>query len=461
MIEYAEFLQKKAMSAPLRGMDKIPAISGKLFPHQADTVEFSLKAGRSGSFLDTGMGKTAVELEFGRHIVEHTNKPVLMLAPLAVGLQHQKEAAKFDVDAVYIRDASQVVEPRIYITNYERLHLFMPEDFGGIVLDESSFIKSFAGVTTRRLMEFASGMRWKMAATATPAPNDHMELGQHSQFLDVMRSSEMLARWFIADQSEMGRYRLKRHGIRPFWSWVASWARCVGKPSDLGYSDDGFDLPPLNVHHHVIDSDMTIGAEDGEFFRKVDTSATSIHKEKRITSGIRAEKIAELVRAEPAESWMIWVETDYDADSIMALLPEAVEVRGSMRPEIKEERLIGFSNGDIRILVSKPSIAGFGLNWQHCARTAFVGLSFSYEMFYQAIRRFWRFGQQRPVECHIAMADTEMAIWQTIKRKQEDHEAMKREMFDAMKREVIHKSVKHAYQPTQKATLPSWLGRTA
>lgn len=456
-MDYSEFLQKKVERAPLLGMRKMPELSGHLFPHQADTVEFCLRAGRGAAFLDTGMGKTACELEYGQRVVEHLNRPVLMGAPLAVGKQHVREAERFGVDAKVVRDMSEVKEPRIYITNYERFHLFDRSKFGGLILDESSVIKSFTGKTTALLTEFGSDMQFKLPATATPAPNDHMELGQHCNFLGVMRSSEMLARWFIADQTEMGKYRLKKHGIKPFWSWVASWARCVGKPSDLGYSDDGFNLPPLNIHKHVVSIDPTIGAGEGMLFRIPDTSATSIHKEKRITSMARAEMIAQLVRDEPNEPWMIWVETDYDADSIMSLLPEAVEVRGTMKPEMKEERLDAFTTGAIRILVSKPSIAGFGLNWQHCARTAFVGLSFSYEMFYQAIRRFWRFGQLRPVECHIAMADTETAIWNTIQRKQRDHEKMKSEMFKAMKREVLIKGVKNPYNPTMKANYPAWL----
>lgn len=453
---YEDFLRSKEIRAQLSGMDRVPELSAHLFPHQRATVEFLLKAGRGAAFLDTGMGKTAVELEYGKRIVEHENKPVLMLAPLAVGKQHMREAERFGVEASIARDQSDVTGARIYITNYERLHLFDRHAFGGLILDESSIVKSYAGKTTRALMEFGKEVRWKLPATATPAPNDHMELGQHAQFLGVMDSSEMLARWFIADQSEMGRYRLKRHGIKPFWSWVASWARCVGKPSDLGFSDEGFQLPPLNIHQHVVETDMTAGAE-GMLFRIPDTSATSIHKEKRLTANDRAAKIAELVRAEPNEPWMIWVETDYDADAITALLPEAVEVRGSMKPETKEERLDAFTQGSIRILVSKPSIAGFGLNWQHCARTAFVGLSFSYEMFYQAIRRFWRFGQRRPVECHIAMAETETAIWQTIQRKKADHETMKEEMFEAMRREVLVSQVKRAYNPTQAAKLPAWM----
>lgn len=453
---YEDFLRSKEIRAQLSGMTRVPELSAHLFPHQRATVEFLLKAGRGAAFLDTGMGKTAVELEYGKRVVEHENKPVLMLAPLAVGKQHMHEAERFGVETSIARDQSDVTGARIYITNYERLHLFDRHAFGGLILDESSIVKSYTGKTTRALMEFGHEVRWKLPATATPAPNDHMELGQHAQFLGVMDSSEMLARWFIADQSEMGRYRLKRHGIKPFWSWVASWARCVGKPSDLGFSDDGFQLPPLNIHQHVVETDMTAGAE-GMLFRIPDTSATSIHKEKRLTANDRAAKIAELVRAEPNEPWMIWVETDYDADAITALLPEAVEVRGSMKPETKEERLDAFTQGSIRILVSKPSIAGFGLNWQHCARTAFVGLSFSYEMFYQAIRRFWRFGQRRPVECHIAMAETETAIWQTIQRKKADHETMKEEMFEAMRREVLVSQVKRAYSPTQAARLPAWM----
>lgn len=455
-VTYDDFLRSKSVRAPLAGMNRVPELSGHLFPHQADVVEFLLRAGRGAAFLDTGMGKTAVELEYGRVVVETENRPALMLAPLAVGKQHLREAERFDVEASIAREQSDVKGARIYITNYERLHLFDRHAFAAVILDESSIVKSYTGKTTRALMDFGADMRWKLPATATPAPNDHMELGQHSQFLGTMASSEMLARWFIADQTEMGRYRLKRHGIKPFWSWVASWARCVGKPSDLGHSDEGFQLPPLNVHQHIVQTDMTAGAE-GMLFRIPDVSATAIHTEKRLTANDRAQRIAELVRAEPNEPWMIWVETDYDADAIMALLPEAIEVRGSMKPEVKEERLDGFTRGDIRILVSKPSIAGFGLNWQHCARTAFVGLSFSYEMFYQAIRRFWRFGQQRPVECHIAMAETETVIWNTIQRKKADHEAMKAEMFEAMRREVLVKTVKNDYQPTQAARLPSWL----
>lgn len=455
-MDYQQFLQSKKDRVLPSGMNKTPELSSHLFPHQADSVDFLLKCGRGGAFLDTGLGKTNVELEWASKVVEHTNKPLLYLAPLAVGKQHNREAEKFGYETYLAESSADIKGAGIYITNYEKLHKFDASQFDAIVLDESSIIKSFAGVTTRKLMTFAESMRWRLAATATPAPNDHMELGQHSQFLGAMPSNEMLARWFIADQSEMGRYRLKKAGVEAFWSWVASWARCVGKPSDLGYDDTGYDLPPLNEILHMVETDITKDAGDA-LFRMPDTSATAIHKEKRLTSIDRAAKIAEIVKSTPGEPHMIWVETDYDADSIMQLLPDAVEVRGNMKPEMKEERLDAFSTGGIQTLVSKPKIAGMGLNWQHCNNTSFVGLSFSYEMYYQAIRRFHRFGQKKQVNVNIALADTEQAIWATIKRKQSDHELMKSAMFAAMRREVVGASTKHMYKPTMKSTIPSFL----
>ena len=454
--EYLDYLATKHVAATMRGLDQLPELNSAMFPHQRDTVEFMLSAGRGAPLLDTGLGKSLVELEYGRVIAEHTGKPVLMLAPLAVGPQHVKEAKRFGIDECRHVRTPDEVGGGINITNYERLHLFSPELFGGIVLDESSILKSFTGKTTASLMAFASPIHFRLAATATPAPNDYMELGQHAQFLGTMNSNEMLARWFTADQSEMGRYRLKKHGIKPFWSWVASWARMAGRPSDLGHSDDGFILPPLNTHIHEVRVNIAEDT-DGQLFRSPNTSATEIHKEKRRTADNRAAAIAEIVNADSGEQWVVWVETDYEADAVMPLIPGAVEVRGSMSPEIKEQRLVDFGEGRIRVIVTKPRIAGFGLNWQQCARTAFVGLSFSYEQYYQAIRRFWRFGQKRQVEVHIAMAETEGVIWHTIKRKAADHENMKRQMFDAMRRESVESQVKRPYQPTQRATMPAFL----
>jgi hypothetical protein len=441
-----------------------PQLNSAMFPHQRHATEFALRQGRSALFLDTGLGKSLCALDWGRIVAEHNAKPVLMLAPLGVVGQHVREAAKFGIEAKAVREQSEV-SAGVNIANYERLHLFDAGAFGGLILDESSIIKSFSGIVTRRLMEFGSHIPFRLCCTATPAPNDHMELGQHSQFLGAMSSSDMLSRWFIADQRNMGRYRLKRAAVSSFWSWVASWSRCIEKPSDLGFSDEGFALPPLELRRHVVRADWTQDAgEDGNqarLFRLPDNSATAIHREKRLTNAARAQVVTELVRAEPDEPWLIWCDTDYEADELAASLSEAVEVRGSMSAEIKEDRLLGFAEGRYRVLITKASIAGFGLNYQHCARMAFAGLSFSYEAFYQAVRRCWRFGQSRPVHAHIACADTEEAIWQTINRKSGDHEGMKAAMREAMARAVEHRTVKVNYEPAKPARLPDFLSEAA
>lgn len=453
--DYLEFINRKAVIAPVRGIECAFEINASAFPYQRDVIEFLVRTGCGGAFLDTGLGKTLISLEYARIVHEHTNKPVLMLAPLAVNQQHVREAKKWGIQATAIRTPDQLTKG-INIANYERLDLFRPEQFAGVVLDESSIIKGFNGATTRKLMAFAESLPFRLCATATPAPNDHMEMGQHSQFLGVMASHEMLSRWFITDPSEMGKYRLKKHGVKPFWSWVASWARCMSKPSDMGYSDEGFDLPDLIEHKHFVDSDITRGAADDALFRVPETSATSIHREKRISAPARAKRIADVIAGDPDEPWIIWAETNYETEELRKAIPQSFEVRGDMKPEMKEDLLLRFSDHG-GILITKPSIAGFGLNWQHCARVAFVGLSFSFEQYYQAIRRCWRFGQKRPVQVHVAMSDTEYVIWQAVSRKADDHASMKDEMSDAMARAIDIRSVKHAYSPELKTRIPSWI----
>lgn len=454
-MSYAELLARRAAVAPMRGLDQLPDLHPGMFHYQRDVTEYLLGCGRGAAFLDTGLGKSLVSLEWGRVIAEHTGKPVLMLAPLAVAPQHVREAHKFGLEARVARDQSEV-GPGVNVTNYGKIDHFDAAAFGGVVLDESSIIKNFTGSTSRKLIGMFAETPYRLACTATPAPNDHMELGQHSQFLGAMASNEMLSRWFIADQMNMGKYRLKGHAVKPFWNWVASWARCISKPSDLGYSDEGFTLPKLDIQRHIIRSDVSIDAGD-MLFRIPEMSATSIHQEKRLTADDRAQAIADIVNADKGEPWVVWCDTDYEADALTARIPDAVEVRGSMTDTTKEDRLVGFSEGRIRVIISKPSIAGFGLNWQHCARVAFVGLSFSYESFYQAVRRCWRFGQTREVQCHIAMADTERNIWDVVTRKSGDHEAMKTEMYAAMKRAHEIREIKIDYQPTQPVRLPAWM----
>lgn len=427
--------------------------------HQRHMVEFACDLGSAACFYDTGLGKTLIELAFADQVRRHTDKPVMILAPLAVGRQTAREAAKFGIDgAAYVSTPDEVKPGMIAVTNYERMKLFKPGDFGGVVIDESSIMKSFTGATTRALMQAWRNHPYRLAATATPAPNDHMELGQHSQFLGIMPSNEMLSRWFIADQTSMGKYRLKGHAVSPFWRWMASWARAATRPSDVGaYSDDGYDLPPFTMTRHTVRTDLLEGAGD-TLFRIPDMSATSMHREKRMTVDGRAQAIADLVAAEPGESWIVWCDTDYEADALKKAIPDAIEVRGSDKPEVKEERLLAFTDGRARVLITKPKIAGYGLNWQHCARVAFVGLSYSYEAFYQAIRRCWRFGQTRQVQVHVAMAETERTIWDTIVRKRDDHHEMSRRMVSAMRQAGQADQIKRKYEREgEQLVLPPWL----
>lgn len=459
---YAELIARKQIAFKPQGFVGIPALNDALKPHQEHCVRFALEQGCAALFLDTGLGKTFCALEWGRVVVEKTGRPVLMLAPLAVSQQHEREAKRWGIDAIAIREPDQITEPRIYIVNYERLGKFDPSIFSGVILDESSILKSFTGVTTRALMAAFKDTPYRLSCSATPAPNDHMELGQQAQFLGVMESTDMLARWFFADQANMGKYRIKGPGVTDFWRWMASWSRCVSKPSDIGFDDTGYDLPPLEMNRHVITADRSTDAGEDKsgqmrLIRIPDMSATSIHKEKRLTVDLRADKIAELVAAEPNEPWIVWCDTDYEADALTARIEGSTEVRGSMSPEMKEDRLSAFSLGQTRVLITKPSIAGYGLNWQHCARVGFVGLSFSYESFYQAVRRCYRFGQSRPVQVHVACADTEESIWNVVNRKSGDHDGMKVAMTKAMREAVVHNRGYVTYAPTVKAALPAFL----
>lgn len=408
---------------------------------------------------NTGLGKTACELEWCRHAAEATNGRALILTPLAVARQIEREGRRWGYEINVIREQSEARDG-ISVCNYDRLEKLDPHAFGAVALDESSILKSFTGKTTRALIEQFGSHRFRLSATATPAPNDHMELGQHAEFLGVMRSVEMLSRFFINDTSQASQHwRLKRHGVGAFWDWVASWARAASMPSDLGDSDDGFVLPPLNLTRHRA---QTVGGAriDGSLFADA-VSATNMHDIKRQTSKGRAELAASIVADSPNGPWVLWLDTDYEADAVMAALADfdgVAEVRGSHPIERKEETLAAFADGGIRILVTKPSVTGFGLNWQHCARTVFVGRTFSYEAWYQAVRRLWRFGQTRPVECHVIVAEGEDSIGRVIDRKAGDHDSMKREMRAAMRRALeTTASVRVPYDPRHDGRLPSWL----
>lgn len=457
-LAYADFLAAKAPRADARGLSRMPPLSAHLFDFQRHCVEFLLSAGSGGLFLDTGLGKTLVQLEYSEHARQASNGMALILTPIAVAKQIEREARKFGYDARVIRDQSEAREG-INICNYDRMHLIDPRAFGSVTLDEGSILKSFGGKTSRLLIDAFAPHRWRVPATATPAPNDHMELGTYAEFCGVMQSNEMLSRFFINDTSQASQqWRLKRYGVEAFWDWMASWCRLAQMPSDLGGDDTGFALPPIKTHRHrAAESAPTMS---GGLFGDETVSATNMHQVKRATADKRARIAADLA-ASDREPWVLWCDTDYEADAIMGALnglQGVVEVRGSMDPDRKETNLEAFADGSARIMVTKPSCAGFGLNWQHCASTAFTGRSFSYEAWYQAVRRFWRFGQKREVQVHLVVAEGEDSIARVIDRKADDHASMKVAMRAAMQRNSGKSSAtKVAYLPTHKGSLPQWI----
>lgn len=452
--EYADFLAAKELVAPRRGLTTIPHTGDHLFPFQAEAVAFGLGVGSFGCFLDTGLGKTVCELEWSAHAAEATNGHALILTPLAVARQIEAEGKRFSYQVQVIREQSEA-KPGINICNYDRLHLLDPGSFGAVALDEASVLKNFTGSVSRGLIEAFAGHRFRMVATATPAPNDHTELAQHASFLGVMTRDEMLVRWFINDTNDTGSWRLKGHAVTPFFDWMASWTRMAAHPRDLGDDVPGYDLPPLRMHRHQAeepDSPISGGLFGGAI------SATTIHDVKRQTVEARAAAVASIVSSDAAEPWVIWCDTDYEADALLRAVPTAKDVRGSYSIERKESTLAAFADGSVKHLISKPSVCGFGLNWQHCARVAFVGRSFSYENWYQAVRRCWRFGQARPVDVHLIVAEGEDTIGRVIDRKADTHTALRAEMVAAMRRAVARSSDRRiTYNPLHVGRLPNWM----
>jgi hypothetical protein len=459
---YEDFLATKVLRAPTIGMENTPRLSGHLFQFQREAVEFGLRVGSWGCFLDTGLGKTACELEWARHAADASNGHALILTPLAVARQIEAEGRKWGYDVRVVREQSDV-RPGINVCNYDRLHLLEADSFGAVALDEASILKNFIGSVSRSLIQAFSGHRWRMVATATPAPNDHTELAQHSSFLGVMSRDEMLVRWFINDTGDTGSWRLKGHAVTPFFDWMSSWARMAEHPRDLGDDVPGYDLPPFRViRHQAKEPDAPIS---GGLFGGMMT-ATTMHDVKRQTIEARACLAARIILDEPDEPWLIFVDTNYEHDAIEDVLlrgiPEArqrlASVKGSDTPEHKETSVLQFVDGTRPWLLSKSSIVGMGLNFQHCKNMLFVGRSFSYEAWYQAVRRCWRFGQERQVQVHLIVAEGEDAIGRVIDRKADDHAKLKAEMVAAMRRAVGRSSDRRvAYNPQHMGRIPSWL----
>jgi len=607
-MDYESFVASKVPLAAKRGMSTIPALSSHLFDFQKHCVEFALGVGSSGLFLDTGLGKTLVQLEYSEHARQATNGKALILTPLAVAKQIEREGKKFGYDARVIRDQSEAREG-INICNYDRMHLLEPAEFGTVTLDEASILKSFGGKTSKSLIDSFAHHIWRMPATATPAPNDHMEMGQYADFCGIMHSNEMLSRFFINDTAEASqKWRLKKFGVEAFWDWVASWCRLAQMPSDLGGDDHGFDLPPIEIiRHRAAEAAPSI---KGGLFGDDSLNATNVFSVKRSTESNRvaiavkiiADSIADgrtswnlerksgmpthliklsarrqenepntltpnppiespslkgglppeptrceqssepnstcstssgyasktttqcstsktepaqsvdhgnqaewvnstsitITRPEPSEdcsattamlpldssekiqktlsarsttsgiqtphSWLLWCDTNSEQALIASALKENFgpnsfySVSGSDSTEDKEEWIYAWTQGARPIMVSKASVLGYGLNFQHCHRCIFIGRTFSYESWYQAVRRLWRFGQKSVVQVHLVVAEGEDSIARVIDRKADGHDEMKTAMRAAMRRNDGKSSATRvAYEPKVKGKLPSWI----
>ena len=449
---YADFLAAKTPLATLRGIAPSP-MPAHLFDYQAAAVSTCLRLGCAALFLDTGLGKTACELEFARQATDHTGMPSLILTPLAVARQIEAEGNRFGYSIRVVRDQSEV-RPGINVCNYDRLDKLDARAFGCVVLDESSVLKNFTGRTTRELIEMFATTPFRLAATATPAPNDHMEIGTHAEFLGVMAHHEMLVRWFINDTNDTGVWRLKGHAMVSFWDWCASWAIMAETPEDLGFDGSRHILPALNVHRHKV-AGTVVKPLDALFAE--DVSATTMFAVKRQTSRERAASAAAIV-AESDEPCVVWCDTNDEADHLLAAIPNAAEVRGNMTIDAKERVLADFVGGRLMTLIGKPSMLGQGLNLQFCSRMIFVGRSFSYEAWYQAVRRCWRFGQTQPVNVHLMVAEGEDQIGRVIDRKAADHARMKASMRAAtLRARGKSHSVKTPYLPMFTMEMPSWL----
>lgn len=424
--QYEELIANKSARSLNHGFEPLPFVA-PLFEWQKVLVTWAVRQGRCALFEECGLGKTIQQLEWARQVCAHSGGNVLILAPLAVAPQTVSEGAKFGIQVTHCKTHTDV-RPGINITNYERLEHFHCEKFVGVVLDESSILKAFTGKTRNELTSRFSQTQYRMACTATPAPNDYIELGNHAEFLGVSTAQQMLCTFFINDTFNTGDWRLKGHSHNAFWQWISTWAACVSNPSDIGFADDGYKLPPLNLQNVTVQVDQTAQRDEGELFRNPTLSATTIHNEMKLTAPLRVQEVVKLVESKPDEQWLIWCNTNYEADQLAVALPEATEIRGSDAPEKKEKAAIDFVSGAVRVLISKPSIFGYGMNLQNCANIAFVGLSYSFEDFYQALRRCYRFGQKREVNAYVIQAETEGAILETVRRKMKQHDEMKAEM---------------------------------
>lgn len=457
--DYESFLGRKAMVDPPTGLREVPPLPPHLFDFQRDIVQWACRRGRAAIFAGTGLGKSLMELAWARAVNQSTGCDVLIVTPLAVAAQMVREGSKFGIDARHVHDESDVA-PGISVVNYQRLHRLDLDRYSGVVLDESSILKAVDGKTRTMLVESFRHVPFRLAATATPAPNDYMELGNHAEFLGVMSHTEMLSTFFVHDGGETQKWRLKGHAQADFWRWMCSWSVMLTHPRDLGYPGDQYDLPPLNQQSHVVRSSTP--AATGMLFALEAQTLQERIVARRATVEDRVKEAARIVAQKPDESWIVWCNLNDESSMLAKSIPGAVEVKGSDSDDQKESSMIGFADGNIRVLVTKPSIAGFGMNWQHCANMIFVGLNDSWEQIYQATRRCWRFGQTRQVNVHFVAADIEGAVLANLERKEKQARAMVAQMI-AHTAELTATTIrgsartKDDYSPAIKMEVPQWL----
>lgn len=458
-MDYQKFLETKHIIDQKSGFSiPVEKLNSKLFDWQKAIVRWAIGRGRAALFEDCGLGKTPQQLDWANQICKKEKAPILILAPLAVSEQTCREGQKFGIK-INICKSQNDIKNGINITNYEKLHKFKVDNFIGVVLDESGILKNFNGATRNEIIESFKITKYRLACTATPSPNDYSELGNHAEFLGVMPRAEMLATFFINDTAHTGTWRLKGHvQDNVFWKWVASWAVMITKPSDIGFDDNGFILPKIKYHQHIIE---TKTKPSFGFFPEIAQTLNDRRKVRNETIDIRCNKAAELINSTD-DKWVIWCNLNAESEMLSKIIKDSKEVAGRHKDEIKTQRMIGFANGDLKRIVTKPKIAGLGMNWQICNKVAFVGLSDSWEQFYQAVRRIWRFGQDKEVDVHIFIEEREGAVLKNIQRKDKQARAMiiavVENMKDITKQELgCSKRNLIEYEPVIEMELPTWI----
>ncbi len=461
-MEYIDFLKTKQIQIAPSGFDvEVESLNQNLFKWQKYIVKWALKKGKAALFLDTGLGKTIQQLAWADEVCKHTGGRVLILAPLAVANQTKSEGVKFGISSTICRTSADL-QNGINITNYEMLEHFSADDFSGVVLDESSILKDGKGKMRTEIIEKFKNTQFKLACTATPCPNDFAELGNHAEFLGIMTQVEMLSTFFVHDGGDTSKWRLKGHAKEKFWEWIANWACVMTNPRDLGFEQDGYDLPPLNISEIVVKTGMTENANGQMMFLPSTVQTLNERREaRRSTLEERVQRAANIANSFSGQV-LVWCDLNSESDLLAKSINGAVEVKGSDTAEHKTNAMLGFADGSVRCLVTKPSICGKGMNWQNCHTMIFVGLSDSFEAYYQAVRRCWRFGQKSPVDVFIVISEKEGAVKANIERKQKDTKKMTAELVKYTK-EILKADIENtcriseSYIATELIEIPQWI----